>query len=426
MESYSSPSLYQEFPNNNNKMNAAAALSATNKAKQRKPNELFVGDLSYFCTEAHLFDLFNQYGNVTGVRIVRNDQKKRSMNFGFVSMESPQMAREIAKVLNNHLFMGRVMKVEQSDYKASPTSLDTSPGFQVHVSFSASFVDPDSMVLPTEAFLRKAFIKFGTILDVVVREFNVNMNNRRHYGYAFVAFEQEHSALAAIAETQESVYQGVTLRCTHSYRCLQSRAHKHSSVQQPQMSQQHDLFPQYPQFSHIHSQPPSHHQQLFSPSPSISHQQYIHRQSPATYSPPAIPIPQNSIGYPSNSSSFLDNSFAQLSLSSAPQLAPSLFPSSFSSKALSTPSSSSSASSSQPATARSSFEENRENSSSNGNSLLDSLIDEYPSETHFSAANSFGENSFDLSNTHGQHKNDLSVNEKTHWAPPGLGLLSRD
>jgi hypothetical protein len=65
--------------------------------------------------------------------------------------------------------------VEQSDYKSSPTSLETSPGFQVHVSFAAAFVSPDQIVVPTESFLRKAFIKFGTILDVVVREFTVNM-----------------------------------------------------------------------------------------------------------------------------------------------------------------------------------------------------------------------------------------------------------
>lgn len=340
-------------------------------------------------------------------------------------------------------------RVEQSDYKSSPTSLDTSPGFQVHVSFSATFIDPDSMVLPTEVFLRKAFIKFGTILDVVVREFNVNMvsslslrslmiifvsyflclhfsqNNRRHYGYAFVAFEQEHSALAAIAETQESVYQGVTLRCTHSYRCLQSRAHnnKHSSLQQPQLSQQFDAFPQYPQFSsHAHSQPPSHHQQLHSSSPSFSHQQYLHGQPLSAFS--AIPAPQNSLGFSGNPSSFLDNSFAQLSLSSAPQLAPSVFPSSFSSsKTLSAASSLSSASSSLPATARSSFEENRETNSLTSNSLLDSLIDEYPSEKYFPAAHA---HSLGESGIHLGHKKDFNVEEKAHWAPPGLGLLARD
>jgi hypothetical protein len=78
--------------------------------KQRKLNELFVGDLSFFCTEAHLFELFSEFGNVEAVRIVRNDHKKRTMGFGFVTMETPQIAREVAKILNNHLFMGRIMK----------------------------------------------------------------------------------------------------------------------------------------------------------------------------------------------------------------------------------------------------------------------------------------------------------------------------
>lgn len=62
-----------------------------------------------------------------------------------------------------------------SDYKSSPTA-SANPGFQVHVSFWGTFMPPATTppVLPTEVFLRKFFIKYGTILDAAVREYTIN------------------------------------------------------------------------------------------------------------------------------------------------------------------------------------------------------------------------------------------------------------
>ena len=73
-------------------------------------NGIFVGNLSFFCEENHLFDLFNEYGTVKNVRIVRNDNNTRSLMFGFVTMLSAHEAVEMARLLNNHLFMGRAIR----------------------------------------------------------------------------------------------------------------------------------------------------------------------------------------------------------------------------------------------------------------------------------------------------------------------------
>ena len=43
--------------------------------RMRNPNELFVGDLSYFCGEEQLYDLFGQFGGILDVRIKRSDAK---------------------------------------------------------------------------------------------------------------------------------------------------------------------------------------------------------------------------------------------------------------------------------------------------------------------------------------------------------------
>ncbi len=75
-----------------------------------QPNEIFVGNLSYFCDEVHLYELFNQYAHVTNVRVVRTEDRSRSLLFGFVAFRTSTEMNEMTSLLNNHLFMGRVMK----------------------------------------------------------------------------------------------------------------------------------------------------------------------------------------------------------------------------------------------------------------------------------------------------------------------------
>lgn len=74
------------------------------------PNELFVGDLSFFCTEADLFQLLSSFGRVESLRIVFNEQKSRSLMFGFIIMSAFEEAEAAVHYLNNQLFMGRKMK----------------------------------------------------------------------------------------------------------------------------------------------------------------------------------------------------------------------------------------------------------------------------------------------------------------------------
>ncbi len=74
------------------------------------PNEVFVGNLSYFCEEVHLYDLFSQYSNVTNVRIVRTEDRSRSLLFGFVALKNPCEMELVSEIFNNHLHMGRQMR----------------------------------------------------------------------------------------------------------------------------------------------------------------------------------------------------------------------------------------------------------------------------------------------------------------------------
>jgi RNA recognition motif-containing protein len=74
-------------------------------------NEVFVGNLSYFCEEQDLFNLFDAYVEVTHVRIVRNPENNKTLMFGFVTLSTVHEAKEMAKLLHGQLFMGRKLRL---------------------------------------------------------------------------------------------------------------------------------------------------------------------------------------------------------------------------------------------------------------------------------------------------------------------------
>lgn len=70
---------------------------------------LFLGDLSYFCTEEDLCTLFADYGPILTVR-VRRGVTGESLMHGFIALESPDMARRAITDLDGIEFMGRNMR----------------------------------------------------------------------------------------------------------------------------------------------------------------------------------------------------------------------------------------------------------------------------------------------------------------------------
>ena len=78
--------------------------------RMRNPNELFVGDLSYFCREEHLIALFSYFGTVVEARIKRSEKDGHSLMYGFVRMSALQEALEASKQLSGYMYMGREMK----------------------------------------------------------------------------------------------------------------------------------------------------------------------------------------------------------------------------------------------------------------------------------------------------------------------------
>lgn len=90
-------------------------VSSNDKESTDKSNplhstkELFVGDLSSFCTENDLRNIFSDYGEVIFVEIKRG-RHKESLLHGFVEMSNCSEATKALEAVNGMRFKGRKMR----------------------------------------------------------------------------------------------------------------------------------------------------------------------------------------------------------------------------------------------------------------------------------------------------------------------------
>lgn len=73
--------------------------------------KLFVGNLSWKTDEDSLKTHFSKIGTVLSVRIIADQYTGKSKGFGFVEMESPELAAQAIKELNDQPFMDRNLRV---------------------------------------------------------------------------------------------------------------------------------------------------------------------------------------------------------------------------------------------------------------------------------------------------------------------------
>ena len=71
-------------------------------------NKLYVGNFTYSVNEEQLKELFGQYGTVSDVRVIERK------GFGFVEMSSPEEAEAAKEALNNTVYEGRTLKIDEA------------------------------------------------------------------------------------------------------------------------------------------------------------------------------------------------------------------------------------------------------------------------------------------------------------------------
>lgn len=77
-------------------------------------NKLFVGNLSFKTTEAQLEEAFSKSGTVVSVAIPTDRETGRKRGFGFVEMETKEMADAAVKDFNGQSLDGRQIVVNES------------------------------------------------------------------------------------------------------------------------------------------------------------------------------------------------------------------------------------------------------------------------------------------------------------------------
>lgn len=72
---------------------------------------LYIGNLSYDVTEEELKAVFQQYGNVTSVAIIKDKNTGKSRGFGFVEMATDDEGNAAVNGLSGQDLKGRTLKV---------------------------------------------------------------------------------------------------------------------------------------------------------------------------------------------------------------------------------------------------------------------------------------------------------------------------
>ncbi len=291
-------------------------------------NILFVGNLSFFCKEIDLLQLFDQYTRVTNARIVYDTYRThRSLMFGFVTIETAHEAKEMARVLNTIFFMGRQLKVSLSGDQTRRRSVDeVCAGSQVHVAFSTP-ANAEPIALPTESWLRKHFSRYGVVLDCQVKEYTQYKTAFFHEGYGFIVFSSYEVAIRVIQEVQEIVVDGITLLCKPG-KLLPDVSEANTASKPRMVSSMFDSQPSA-SFDNYEVPPPLFPPPVYPPLPIPTSETANTTSIGATYAPQMravsseqLPIPMPSLPIVPSRVNYAANAYQRLSL-------PTNFPSSF-------------------------------------------------------------------------------------------------
>ena len=83
--------------------------------KEKKDETLYVGNLPYRANENDVKTLFEQFGEVKSVRLMKDKKTGKRRGFGFVVMDSKEGLEKAISELNNAEFGQRTLKVREAN-----------------------------------------------------------------------------------------------------------------------------------------------------------------------------------------------------------------------------------------------------------------------------------------------------------------------
>ena len=86
---------------------------------------LFVGNLDYTVKDEHLLELFQQAGEVSSAKIIRDRETGRSKGFAFVEMPNDDEGRKAVSSLNGQMLKTREISVSEARPRDDRESRDS-------------------------------------------------------------------------------------------------------------------------------------------------------------------------------------------------------------------------------------------------------------------------------------------------------------
>ncbi len=90
---------------------------------------IYLGNLDYHATEDQIKNIFEQYGEITSVKIIVDKFTKRSKGFAFVEMSNDDEAKQAIENLNGYTFNNRQITVNEARPKTENTSRENRGGY---------------------------------------------------------------------------------------------------------------------------------------------------------------------------------------------------------------------------------------------------------------------------------------------------------
>lgn len=185
---------------------------------------VFVGDLSFFCTELDLSEAFQHCGAISRLEVKRG-RHGDSLLYAFVEFYESSCAQLAIHKMNGFKLLGRRMKVNWTDCKPAPT-----PGADQWVQVHVNFVSRDLSLKLSEEFLESVFIQFGNIGDIIVKRHSCSSNPVVVSGYAFIYFIDAYAAFRAIHGCKGVNVEGVQFECALSRQYENAMSSQHGAM----------------------------------------------------------------------------------------------------------------------------------------------------------------------------------------------------